>query len=457
LLKERGKSVGAALGKISVRALALAGAIGLAGAAGAQAQDAAQTNSAASLKLPENPQLFGSSMPSVVKATAIVNGEVITQTDIDQRLALFAIANGGEIPANEVAPLRQQILSNLIDEVLQIQDAKKSEIVIKPADIDRALERVAQQNKKSVELLGTDLQRSGSSLRTMRRQIEGEIAWQRLLREKIEGDISVGDEEVNAVLKRLEASKGSQEYRVSEIFLSATAANRAAVAQNASGMLEQIKNGGSFVGYARQYSEASTKIVGGDLGWVRPEQLPEPIAAVVRQMTPGQVSEPIPVSGGYSIVAVQDARKVLTADPRDAVLSLKQVSVAFPAGMTTAQREGIVNRFGAAARNVAGCGGAERLAAEFKGDVVQRDDIKLRDLPPALQNIMAGMQVGQATQPFGALTEGVRTFVICGRDQAAAQMPTYDDIYGQLNEERVNLRARRYLRDLRRDAVIEYR
>ena len=53
------------------------------------------------LNLPENPQLFGTTMPSVVKATAIVNGEVITQTDIDQRLALLAIANGGKIPADE--------------------------------------------------------------------------------------------------------------------------------------------------------------------------------------------------------------------------------------------------------------------------------------------------------------------------------------------------------------------
>ena len=46
--------------------------------------------------LPENPQLFGTAMPSVVKATAIVNGEIITQTDVDQRLALLAIANGGK-------------------------------------------------------------------------------------------------------------------------------------------------------------------------------------------------------------------------------------------------------------------------------------------------------------------------------------------------------------------------
>jgi peptidyl-prolyl cis-trans isomerase SurA len=71
--------------------------------------------------------------------------------------------------------------------------------------------------------------------------------------------------------------------------------------------------------------------------------------------------------------------------------------------------------------------------------------------------MMLPMQVGQATQPFGSIEEGVRVLVICGRDEATANEPTYDQVYNQLNEERVNLRARRYLRDLRRDAVIEFR
>jgi peptidyl-prolyl cis-trans isomerase SurA len=443
---------------ISMRIGAVAGLIGIALASTALAQQsAAPASSTSSLRLPENPQLFGTAMPSVVKATAIVNGQVITQTDIDQRLALFAIANGGRIPAEEIEPLRQQVLRNLIDEVLQIQDARKAEIEIKPADIDRALLGVAQQNRQTPEQFGKVLEANGSSLRSMRRQIEGEIAWQRLLREKIEGAVTVGDEEVNAVLKRMNAAKGTQEYKVSEIFLSATASNQAEVAAKATGILQQLQNGGSFVGYARQFSEASTAAVGGDLGWVRPEQLPDQLANVIQRMEPGAVSQPIPVSGGFSIVAVEDMRKILTADPRDAVLSLKQISVNFPASMPTAQRQATVARFEQAARNVGGCGGAERIAADFKGDVVQRDDIKMRDLPPALQNIMMPMQVGQATQPFGALTEGVRVFVMCGRDEVAAEAPTYDDIFGQLNEERVNLRARRYLRDLRRDAVIEYR
>ncbi|MEO7813822.1 MAG: peptidylprolyl isomerase, partial [Sphingomicrobium sp.] len=64
---------------------------------------------------------------------------------------------------------------------------------------------------------------------------------------------------------------------------------------------------------------------------------------------------------------------------------------------------------------------------------------------------------GQATRPFGSLNEGVRVLVICGRDEPSVGLPTYDQVLAQMNEERVNIRARRYLRDLRRDAIIDFR
>jgi peptidyl-prolyl cis-trans isomerase SurA len=415
-------------------------------------------NSTASLRLPENPQLFGSAIPSVVKATAIVNGDVITQTDVDQRVALLAIANGNEqIPPEELDRLRQQVLRNLIDETLQIQAAKNEKIEIKSSDIDKTLTRVAGNVKQTPDQLATYLEGHGSSIKTLRRQIEGEIAWQRLQRAKIESGVSVGDDEVKAVLDKLNASKGTEEYRVGEIFLSATPDNVPQAEANAGKILEQLKNGASFAGYARQYSEASTAAVGGDLGWVRPEQLPAPLAAALRQMGPGTVSNPIPVPGGVSIIAVQDTRKILTPDPRDAILSLKQVSISFPKGITRQAAEPIVSQFAQAARNVGGCGGAEKIAADFHGEVVTSDQVKMRDLPTALQQMMLPMQVGQATQPFGSLDEGVRVLVMCGRDEVDPSAPSYDEVYNQLNEERMNLRARRYLRDLRRDAVIEFR
>src|SRR3954470_1697112 len=92
-----------------------------------QAGQPAPVDTTQALRLPENPQVFGTAMPSVVKATAIVNGDVITQTDVWQRLALLVIANGA-IQADEMERLSQQILRNLIDETLQIQAAKTAKI-----------------------------------------------------------------------------------------------------------------------------------------------------------------------------------------------------------------------------------------------------------------------------------------------------------------------------------------
>src|SRR6185369_3370776 len=166
---------------------------------------------------------------------------------------------------------------------------------------------VAQSVKQTPDQLAAYLEANHSSIRSLRRQIEAEIAWNRLQRAKIES--SVSDDEVKAVLDRMNASKGSEEFRVGEIFLSSNPSNQADVAANATKIIEQLKNGASFAAYARQYSEASTAAVGGDLGWVRPEQLPTTLAAVLRQMGPGTISNPIAVPGGVSILAVQDTRR----------------------------------------------------------------------------------------------------------------------------------------------------
>jgi peptidyl-prolyl cis-trans isomerase SurA len=442
-------------------------ALGIATVAMAQSEPATQdtdttaTDSAPGtnrpLDLPENPELFGTTLPSVVKATALVNGEVITQTDIDQRLALLAIANGGGIPADQMEALRQQVLRNLIDETLEIQAAKAEKIDISEADIDKTLQRVAQQNNQTPEQLATYFKAHGSSIKSIRRQIQGELAWTRLQQKRIESTVSVGDDEVQAVLDKLNASKGTEEYKVGEIYLSAPGGDVSKAVATANQILAQLKNGASFVGYARQYSEASTAAVGGDLGWVRPAQLPAQIASVLPTLKTGEVSNPIAVPGGVSLIALQDERKVLTPDPRNAVLSLKQISISFPKGTTREQAEPTLEKFGQAVQGMGGCGGADKVASDFHGEVVSSDEIKLRDLPAALQQIMLPMQVGQATPPFGSVTENVRSLVICGRDEVDPSAPTFDQVYAQLNEERVNLKARHYLRDLRRDAIIEFR
>ena len=409
------------------------------------------------LNLPRDMTVFGKSDPNVRKATAIVNGRIITGTDVDQRLALIISANGGKVSAEEKDRLRVQVLRNLIDETLQIQEAAANDIKIDRAEIDQSYERVAANFRQSPAQFDQYLRAQGSAAASIKRQIEGELAWSRLLRRNIQPFVNVSEDEVKAVVDRMNAAKGSDEYRIGEIYLSATPENQAQIAANAHNIIEQIKQGGSFAAYARQFSEASTAAVGGDLGWVRPGQLPDELAQAAMNMQIGQIGGPIGVPGGMSIIYVMDKRKVLTADPRDALLSLKQLSITFPQGTTKEQANARAAAFAAQTRSIKGCGQANELGGQVGAEVVDNDNVKVRDLPPQLQEILLDLQVGQATPPFGSISDGVRVLVVCGRDEAsAAAAPNYEQIMAQMEEERVNKRARIYLRDLRRDAVIDY-
>jgi peptidyl-prolyl cis-trans isomerase SurA len=178
----------------------------------------------------------------------------------------------------------------------------------------------------------------------------------------------------------------------------------------------------------------------------------------VRQMPVGGVSEPIAIAGGYSILALEDSRQVLTADPRDAVLSLKQLSITFTPNMPRPAVEAKIQELVRTTQSMGGCGGAEAAAQRIGAEVITNDQVKVRDLPTQIQTSLLGLQVGQSTAPFGAVNEKVSVLVLCGRDDPpVAGDVSFEQVYNQLTEARVNMRARRYLRDLRRDAVIDYR
>jgi peptidyl-prolyl cis-trans isomerase SurA len=408
------------------------------------------------LNLPSTLSTFGKVEPNLRKATAIVNGEIITGTDVDQRLALIVVANGGAIPADELERLRVQVLRNLIDETLQIQEAKANKIEITKGDVEGGFNSISQRFRRSPQEMTSYLRTVGSSDRSMRRQIEGEVAWSRLLRRKVE--VNVSDAEVNQVLERLKAARGTDEYHVGEIYLSATPDNAQEVTANARRIIDQIRQGGSFQAYARQFSEASTAVVGGDLGWIRAAQLPDSLGQAVQEISVGQLVGPIEVPGGLSILYLIDARKVLMADPRDAVLSLRQLSINFPAGMSSADAQAKATSFGQAAQTMGGCGRVEEFAQAQGADLVDNDQVKVRELPPPLQDMLLGLQIGQASPPFGSQKEGVRVLVLCGRDDpAAAGDPDPEQLRNRIEEERTAQRAQRYLRDLRRDAVVDYR
>jgi peptidyl-prolyl cis-trans isomerase SurA len=403
--------------------------------------------------------LMGEVDPAVRKAQAIVNGDIITDTDIDQRLGLVVAANGGRIDDAERQRLRLQIIRNLIDEKLQLQEAAENDIRINEAEVNRSFERIAQNFKRTPKVFEEYLHTSGSSANSLKGQIRAELAWSRVLRRKVEPMVNVGDDEVQQVIDKLNAAKGKDEYHVGEIFLSATPETLEAVMEDAARITGQIRGGASFVAYARQFSEASTAGLGGDLGWVRAEQLNDKVAPAVAALQPGQISDPIEVTGGVAIMSMLERRQVLAADPTLALLSLKQLTIPLKADTTEAQARERVAEIQLATRGMGGCGGVEAVAKKIGGEVATNDAIRMKDLPAPLQAILGKLSIGEATPAFGSAEEGLRVLVLCGRDdsQIEAKAPNFDEIYAQMNDERVNMRARRYLRDLRRDAIVDYR
>ena len=421
------------------------------------AQTVGDDNAAPSmgLNLPSDMSALGKVDPKLRKPTVVINGEIITGTDVDHRLALVLLANGGRIDEAEKERLRLQVFRNLIDETLQIQEAKANKIEIGRPEIDQSFARVATNFKRSPDQLDEYLRKAGSSARTMRRQIEGEMAWSRLIRRNI--DVNVSDAEVNEYIARLNADRGKSEYRVSEIYLAATPESLPDVARNMEQIVEKLKQGASFVAYARQFSEASTAIQGGDLGWVRAAVLPDSMAQAVLGMQPGQLVGPIEVPGGLSLLYLADVRQVLMADPRDATLSLRQLSLPIAAGTTKEQLDAQIKAFGDATSKMGGCGGAEGVARQFGAEVVD-NELSARELPPQLLQALLTMQVGESTTPFGSVEDGVRVLTLCGRDEPQVESGVDpENVRSRFENERLSKRAQILLRDLRRDAVIEFK
>ena len=429
-------------------------------AGGAVAQTVPDTSvPSTGLDIPANLQIFGKLDPNVRKPTAVVNETVITGTDVDQRVALLAVANNTTLAPEERDKLKLQVLRQLIDETLQIQEAKVNDITVTADEINQSFDRVAKNFGRSPAAMRTFLREAGSSDRSLKRQIEAELAWQRYLRRRVEPFVNVGDAEVAGILARLQEAKGTEEYNVKEIFLGATPANGQQVYANARQLVQEIQKGQQpFEYYAHTYSEASTRAVNGDLGWVRAAQLPDALSDALRTMQVGQVAGPIELPGGFSLIYLTDKRQVLTADPRDARLSLKQLTMRFPPGTTQVEATTRAAAFGKATQALQGCGSVEKVAAQIGAEVVDNDTVRIRDLPSQLQDIMIKLQVGQSSPPFGSPQDGVRALVLCGRDDPkTGTLPRADQVQDQLEQQRVNLRAQQKLRDLRRDAIIDYR
>ncbi|WP_262691734.1 peptidylprolyl isomerase [Kordiimonas aestuarii] len=388
----------------------------------------------------------------------LVNDEPISSFDINQRLRLVIAVAGGVESEQEFLKVREQVIRSMVDERLQLQEAKTVDLTIPDSDLEQFFARRAQGLNQTPEQLEAALRGIGSSKQTMVNQMEAEIAWSQLVQGRLGSFVSVSDEEVEAYIKRIYDNRGKFEYRLAEIVLIVDSPEQeASVRANAEELVERIKQGASFPDLAQQLSASSTAAVGGDLGWITAEDMDPTYADAIKALAVGDVSAPIRTPGGYVILAQRDRRRILTADPLDTQLTLRQVHLT----AEQMQDADAVAKFRATVGNLhnqeTSCGEvaqyAEDAGAEGRTEI---GNLRLRDLQPEIRNVVQDAKVGKASDVM-TMDDGMRVLFVCSRTEPTVQEPNFDAIYDQMEQQRLSMMGRRYLRDLRRDAIVDYR
>ena len=382
---------------------------------------------------------------------AIVNDEVISKFDVDQRVNLFLVTSGIERTPQNIDGLRRQVLRTLIQEKLQLQEARDSEIEISRAEINAAMQDMASGTNRSLNEVEKFLKENNVHIRTMEDQIEAELAWNRFVRGRFGGQVSIGELEIDETLERAEAAMNQDRVNISEILLLANnQLDGQRLMSEAVQIVQQLRAGINFGAVARQFSAASSSASGGNLGWIPVNQLDENIVPIIENMAAGDISDPIETSAGIYIVQLNSKQQSGGIDPMRNLFDLLIITYDVATEGHLAKLESLRDSFTT-------CKNTEAKAKEMDArNVTRTGQVELRRFPKNLQSEISTTEAGQVIGP--KKNEKIaEMIVVCDRKDDQGATISRDAIENNLYSQRLAIMARRHLRELRRDSIVEYR
>jgi peptidyl-prolyl cis-trans isomerase SurA len=450
--------------RLAALLLLLGGCPTIVHAAGAQVAptDSTQANSPGPTQKGKAPNPAETRLADTTHIAAVVNGDVITNNDIDNRARLFAMSSGLSMSPEILERLKPQILRQLVDERLRVQEAQRRKIVIQDAQIADAIHDIERRNNLPAGALRQKLAADGVSQRTLIGQIRAQLGWSQMLRDQMSQKVSITEADVAEKLKLESQQIGQTEYRLGEIFIPVDDPANAADAQRfAETVISQLHAGAPFPLVAAQFSQTQTALEGGELGWVQANQLDPEIARLVTLMPVGAISNPVRVPGGFEVVNLQGKREI----GRDigTVVTMRQVFIAFnspldPQAPTEQQRQAL-----AKARQVSstvhGCDQMEQVARANNASNRPSDpgEVRVEGVnPPVFRQLLASIPIGKATEPLVS-RDGIAVIVVCTREEKNTGEITAKEVQRQLVGDHVEMLSRQMMRDLHREASIDLR
>ena len=383
---------------------------------------------------------------------ATVNDRIITGFDLRQRMLVLMAMTQVQPTEENIGAIQQQALNDLIDQHLQAAElAKFEQLKIGDDEVDQEIADMARQAGTTPANYVNFLEQGGISIPAFREQMRTEIGWRELVGGRFRDRARVGKSQVDQTMRQMTESATKPQYLIGEIYLEAARVGGMQEAMSgAQQLVQQMIQGAPFMAVARQFSAAPSAARGGDAGWVVQGTVQPALQSVMETLEPGQLSNPIPVDGGVYILYMRDKRSGASTS----MVKMKQVMVELPENADEAQVAAATQRL-EALRGQLTCDNILTRARSEPGllgaDLGESD---VADLLPQFQQVARSAEVGSISTAVRTPL-GVHLLAVCDRRLGGPDAPSAQQVEARLQNQNYAMLGRRYLRDLRADALIE--
>ena len=393
-----------------------------------------------------------------MRIAAVVNDEIISVFDLVSRVRMVMMSSNIPDTPETRQKIAPQILRALIDEKLELQEAKKKSVTATDTEIGNALAQIEKQNNMKAGQLNEFLKARAIDRGALVDQLTAGIVWAKLVRRLAAQTTDISDEEIDEAVKRVKEHASEPQSRVAEIFLAVdNPAQDDEVRQLAEKLTQQMRQGARFSAVAQQFSQSAAAAVGGDIGWVRPDQLSPELGKAVAQLKPGELSAPIRAGGGYYLVLVVDRRTGTGGgSEQDTVYDIVQVVFPLPAQASDAARRAALGEAASIRAAAKDCPSLLKIGKEKAPQLSSEGKLRAGSISPEMRNLVSRLSIGQTSEPI-VQKNGVGVIMVCAKSNSAGGAVTRDEAAESLLRQRLDTVARRYLRDLRRNAYVDVR